>query len=615
MELYTKHIVFTVSLLILFFILYLMFIIGKKQGIKKSLYKISYRSICIVFAFVTAPQVNEYLVNYNLYDIGKSIKYNGLHFYRFIDFFEEIIVHNEVLNDIYNLIPSLKNLLMDFPQVLFVPFTYVLIFMIISLLLFPAYLYLTHKSDNKFLYDKPTKKSPEIWAGILNCVQFIFVVSVVLTPVNGLTRMYKESTKGLIEENTNICKETKYIEKYAFACSIIEGYNSSIFALLGEVPTSGQLYNSLTRINYDDKNTNLSNEVVSIARAGVVLNKTGLLSTIEVESFEEVNDLSLNSLTSEDIDVVIEAFKQSVYTKDVMDELYNWSKSYLDWIMVMLVGEEFQFKYEYDDMVEELEIILRTLNYILNKTEFLDNIKEVYMFVNQFINDPITGTNIPADIRLFFDVAYTIDLETLKDIFNYLKQSKIYRDVVPQILENVMIPLNLRVNFSDDPQELNQAIEYIFDIIEIVKNHAHIYDVIRLVNDLTQEELHHIARIINYFNQSQTMPHLIHDIAIFAVKSVQLDMDLPYGVIYKIKDWSKELELAQLAIQIVYTYIDYGYIDYDKAWYILKNYDNTILFETAIKYAVELLPDVFVMWIAGKDYTYLVGEYLDRKIV
>ena len=615
MELHTKYIVFTVSLLILCFILYLMFIIGKKQGIKKSLYKISYRAICIVFSFVTAPYINEYLVNYNLYDIGKSIKYNGLHFYRFIDFFEEIIVHNEVLNDIYNLIPSLKNLLMDFPQVLFIPFTYVIVFIITSILLFPIYLYVTRKKENEVLYDGPVKKSPEIWAGILNCVQFIFVISVILTPINGLTRIYKESTNNLISDNSNICEETKYIDKYALACSIIEGYNSSALGLLGENPINKKLYNSLTRINYGDKNTNLNNEVVSIARAGVVLNKTGLLSAIEVESFEEVNNLNLHSLTSEDIDVVIEAFKQSLYTKDVMYELYDWSKSYLDWILVTLVGEEYEFNYEYDDVVEELEIILRTLNYILNKTEFLNNINEIYMIINRFIKDPITGTNIPADIRLFFDVVYTLDLETLKDIFTHLKESRIYQDVVPQILENVLRPAGLRVSFSDNPEELNQGILHLFDIIDIIKNHAYVYDILKLLNDLTKEELQQFANAIDYFNKSQTMPHFIHDVAILGVKAAQLKLDLPYEAIYKVKDWIRELELAQLVIQLVSTYIDYEYIDYDKAWYILKNYDNTVLFETAIKYAIELLPKVFIMWIAGKDYTYLVGEYLEREIV
>ena len=129
MELHLKYFIFISSFLLLGLVLSIVFIIGRKQGLKKSLYKISYRSICVIFSFVIAPYVNEYLLNYDLYSRGKSIEYKGIHFYRLIDFFEEIIVHSEVLNDIYTFVPSLKNLLMDFPQVLFVPFTYVICFL------------------------------------------------------------------------------------------------------------------------------------------------------------------------------------------------------------------------------------------------------------------------------------------------------------------------------------------------------------------------------------------------------------------------------------------------------------------------------------------------------
>jgi DNA gyrase subunit A len=43
---------------------------------------------------------------------------------------------------------------MDFPQVIFIPFTYVICFLLISLLLLPLYLYLSYKRKRRVLYDK-----------------------------------------------------------------------------------------------------------------------------------------------------------------------------------------------------------------------------------------------------------------------------------------------------------------------------------------------------------------------------------------------------------------------------------------------------------------------------
>lgn len=615
MELYLKYIIFVSSFLLLGLILVLVFIVGKKQGLKKALYKISYRAICIIFSLLLAPYVNEYLLNYDLYSQGKSIKYNGMYFYRLIDFFEEIIVHNEILNDIYTFVPSLKNLLMDFPQVLFVPFTYVLTFIFISIALLPLYWYLSYKREKRVLYERPYKSNSSNWAGVLNAAQFVLLISVLLTPISGLTRAYKDISEGLVEDDSNICLQSKYIEKYDLACKVVVGYNSSVLGLIGSSPINKHIYNSLTRINYDDKKTSLDQEIVSIARAGIVLNKTGILEAIEIESFDDVTSLNLQSLTEEDIDVVVEAFEQSLYTKDVIYEVYEWSKSYLDWLIQDLTNQEYSANYDYDDMINELKVILKTINYIIDKPEFIENITNIYSIIDKFIKDPQGTMAIRAEIKMFFDVVYAVDLDTLRDIFNFLKESKIYNDLVPQLLDNILKPLDVNISASNNPDELNQGIMYAFDLIEIIQNHAYVYNILELLNDLTSDELHHIARVIEFFNDSKGLKHFLHDIAVYGTNEGQLEMDLPFEIIYQIQDWDRELELAQLVIQVVYTYIDEGYIDYDKAWYALSNYNNTVVFEAAFKYAIELLPKVFTMWIAGKDYTYLVGEYVDREIV
>lgn len=64
-------------------------------------------------------------------------------------------------------------------------------------------------------------------------------------------------------------------------------------------------------------------------------------------------------------------------------------------------------------------------------------------------------------------------------------------------------------------------------------------------------------------------------------------------------------------MRIIYEGTMHGYIDYDLIWYGLTHYSNTVVFDYAWRMAVDMLPDVFKMWLAGKGYRYLVGEYVD----
>lgn len=610
MKLVWKIVIFIVSFLIFSFFLFINYKIGKKEGIKKALYRITHRSVCVIVAFILAPYITEFILNYDLYEGGHSIRYNGMHFYRIIDFIEEIIVHNEVLNDIYNLFPSIKNLLMDFPQVLFIPFGYILTFILISLFLLPLYLYLSYRRKRRVLYDKSYDKKGPVIAGILTVVQSVFLVSIILTPVNGLTKIYKDSSYDLIDDSSTICRQNPYLEKYDFACKVIEGYNSSIFGLIGESPINDYVYHSLTRIKYDENDTSLNSEIVSIARAGIVLNKTGLLNAITISDFSDVTALNFNGLTEEDIDVVVVAFEKSLYTRDVIFDVYEWSKSYLDWLLKDIVNENFKTNYEYDDVVGELKIILKAINYILNNRDFLGNIESVYDIIDAHVKKYGKSAGFEEVVKLVFDIVYEVDVKSLSEIYLLLKDSKIYNELVPQILDHLFTVIDVRITSASNTSELNEVVLHCFNIINIMKNHAYIYDLLHLAHDLTDEEVAYIGDLIEYLNSTESFKYLVYDLVSYGVSTAQLKLDLPFEVIMEIDDWDREIEVVHLVFKIVYRSIRYGYIDYDIVWYGLTHYNDTVLFETAFRYAIKMLPDVFVTWISGKGYKYLVGEYV-----
>lgn len=610
MDIYWNHIIFVVSFICLMLFLFLIYQRGKRRGLKKALYRITYTSLCMVIAFLVSPYINEYILNYDLYQAGKAIQYNGLHFYRIIDFIEEIIVHNEVLNDIYNLIPSLKNLLMDFPQVLFLPFTYVLTFLLFKLLLLPLYLFLSYKRKRRILYEKTPNKASKTFAGILSVVHCVFLISIVLTPINGLSRIYKNSS-AIIDDNSNICNQNEYLKKYESACLIIEGYNSSVFGIIRYDPISEYVYDSLTRISYGDNETTLSKEVVSLVKAGIILNKTGLLNAINVKEFSDVTKLNFHQLTTTDIDIIVEAFEQSLYTKEVVYDVYDWSKSYLDWLLKDMTYNYIDLNYEYQDIISELKIILTTINYILNNEAYLSNLAEVYSIIDKFSKLPVSKRILSSvALKFFFDICYTLDLDSTIELYSLLKDSKIYNDVIPQMLDNILSLVGIHTDINSNSEELHVAVYYGLNIAKIVYNHRYTNDILKIVSELTIDELHYIGKVIKYLNESQTMNQLLYDLTNFALEDIQLKLDIPTEVIKDIKEWERELELAQIVIQIIYTKLNDGYIDFDKALYGLQNYSDTILFDRAFKYLIDILPEIFVTWITGKGFDYLVGEYV-----
>ena len=86
MNIYWQSVIFVISAIVFALFIYFSYKIGKRRGLKKSLYLITYRCVCVIFAFIMAPYINEYILNFDLYEAGRAIKYNGLHFYRIIDF-------------------------------------------------------------------------------------------------------------------------------------------------------------------------------------------------------------------------------------------------------------------------------------------------------------------------------------------------------------------------------------------------------------------------------------------------------------------------------------------------------------------------------------------------
>ena len=293
MNIAESFLIWIVSFFVLLVILYASYKISYKLGIKKALYRTTYILLSVIFAFVLAPFVNEELFNMDLSKFGIALTFNGKNYYTAIDFIEEVIVHSEFLNDLYKYVPSLKELLMDFPQLILMPITYVLLFLVFIVVWAPLYFYLSYKRKRRILYDREDNKTKRVWAGVLGCVQLIFIISVLLSPLNGVNRIYQNSTNNTLDDKySSLCDEHEALKKYEGYCDMLEIYNSTVFANIGANKTlSNYVFDSLTRISYEDDSTTLSNEASLIIKSGIVLNQSGLLNSVMASS--ETLDLDL----------------------------------------------------------------------------------------------------------------------------------------------------------------------------------------------------------------------------------------------------------------------------------------------------------------------------------
>ena len=321
MSLTESFLIWIISFLVIVGILYISYKISYKFGIKKALYRTSYIMFSIISAFVLAPLINDELFNFDLSRVNITLYYKDGVFHTLIDYIEEVIVHNEFLNDMYKHFPSLKDLLMDFPQIVLVPVTYLMLFIVFVIVWMPLYLYLSYKRKRRVLYDREDKKSHRIWAGVLGCFQAVFLISIILSPLNGISRIYKNATSDTLDGRSSLCDENEALKKYKVYCDVLDVYNSTAFATIGSNNSVSQLmFDSLTRISYDDGYTSFSKEAALIIKSGIVLNQSGLLTSV-LESSDTIPVAAIveNNLSDEDIDIIVETLSESRYSEDLIE--------------------------------------------------------------------------------------------------------------------------------------------------------------------------------------------------------------------------------------------------------------------------------------------------------
>lgn len=564
------------SFLVFLLTLFIAYKVSYKLGIKKALYRTTYILLSIMFAFILAPLFNNHFFNLNLKDLNIEFKYRGNSYFTLVDYIEEVIVHSEFLNDIYKYFPSLKDLFMDFPEVILAPVTYVLLFIVFIILWMPLYLYLSYKRKRRILYDRPIKKSHRVWAGIIGCVQWFFLISILLTPVNGFNRIYHAAIEENLDDGyTTLCNEIDSLSKYSKYCDLIELYDSTILATIGGKDSlNSYVFDSLTRIYYDGGYTNISKETSLIMKSSILLDQSGLFEEL-IMSGGAVDETWIlnNNLDLDDINIIVDTLSQSKYSKNVLKELGDVSINALnDLLTKFLESEDFKINVELSnkEFIDEIKIVLKIIE-LLKNTDILTQIMNVKNLVMDFIENT---HDFDVDDVVVFDfiteLVNCVDLDSLVLFIETLFESKIFNDAIPYLINKFLGEFGF--DFINYKGNMLETFKYFVDFGRLVKKYQP-YGFFDLMASFNDDELVYFAYLFeSVLKQDETKGFMD-----FVFGSAFVDFEF-YSVqdIYAIKDFKKEVFIFRDFCEVMHGYRVSGEFDFKVIYDLFKNSDSEL---------------------------------------
>lgn len=577
MSLTESALIWIVSFLIFLIILYISYKISYKLGIKKALYRTTYILLSIVFAFSITPYVNRELFSLDLTKFDITLKYKDQSFTTIIDYVEEVIAHSEFLNGLYVHFPSLKDLFMDFPQVVLAPITYVLLFLLFLIIWLPLYLYLSYRRKRRILYDREDNKTHRVWAGILGAVQAVFVISVILSPINGINRIYQRSIKNTLdEEYDSLCDGNVLLSEYKIYCDIVEAYDSTIFALIGDDNSiSNYTFDALTRITYDGEQTNLSNEASLIIKSSIVLNQSGFLSLMATDDgIITMPLLAEKNFNEEDINIIIETLGQSKYSANLMVELeeliYNTLYAFSEQELGVNVEGVVQ-ELTPEERLQEIKIFLEIIP-LLMKDYLFNQILDMIDIIVHFVNEVPENRKDEEEIfRFINEVSNSVDLDNLELLCEYLFESKIFSSVLPRFIDKAFGHVGFNYVVTD-----GDALDQIYNVIDLAKlfkkyQPTAVLDFFTRLND---EEMMLVGEILNYLCASPESVNFVK----FLLGLIFEDFDYYSNVDFlEIRDWSKEALVARDVCVIIDSIVKGKEIDFGLIKELWRNKDSQLV--------------------------------------
>ncbi len=582
MSSFESGVVWFFSFLSLGLILFFAYKISYRLGIKKALYRTSYIILSVIFAFLLAPVFNRVLFTADLSKFNIELTYRNQKFYTIIDYIEEVLAHSDFFNDLYEYFPSLKQLFMDFPEVILAPITYVILFSFFIILFLPLYLYLSYKRKRRVLYERKDNKSHHVWAGILGCVHAVLIISIILTPINGFNRVYHAAINDTLDPKYNsICEENEALQKYSYVCEWIDIYNSTIYANVGgENTINDYVFDALTRIASEDGYTSVSKEASLIIKGSIVLDQSGLLDSVSNEVIP-LDAIVNNTLSDRDIDIIIETLRDSKYSQDILLELGELVVNTLDSLVHEFLNYD-DFSTEYiltnENVISEIKVVLRAIK-SLSGTNLLNEIMNAKDVIFNFVETyPMHNLDDIGVFGFIVNLVNSIDMDNFQIFVEALHESDTFRKLIPYAIDKLFYEFGF--NFVPNETDVLDKFYYFWDFGRLVKKYQP-NDFFDLMVKMSNDDLVLLATLFENVIDSPATKGFID----FIFSNVFVDFSV-YSLsdIYKIENWQDEVFYIRDFCAIMYDLRATGDVSISAVIDLLKNSDSQ---------AVQIIVNVF----------------------
>ena len=272
-------------------------LVGLINGRRKALRRTIYVGIFLILSFFLTPVIVSSCMGIQIQ--GATIQ----------EHINQFILNNETVNNLFNGIPALKEIILQYPVAIVSLILFVVLIFVILPLSFPIYwIYLIfytliekyvfkyqkyEKDDNgEILRNEKNKKikikkdKHRLTGAIMMGTQYSVLASTIFVPIGVVTRLYQDANNATSNKNLS---SLDHLQDYKQYLNYLDAFNNSIVGKVTNSAVNKVTSDYLTSVEINGTKSTLENELSNIAIAAVYLEESGLIPLL-------TNKIDINTL-------------------------------------------------------------------------------------------------------------------------------------------------------------------------------------------------------------------------------------------------------------------------------------------------------------------------------
>ncbi len=521
MDIETIRLIVQYGLIGLFALVFLWgFIVGVIRGRYRVLVRLIYVVIFMLTFLFLMPLITRGLLNI---PIPFGINMTGK------EYIENLIQNNEEIQQVLEAVPSLKPIAFELAVALVTPLLYIITVWVGLILFFPIYIIyviivklimkkkrpkyeMVDGQINRDMSNKKIKikyKKHRLTAGLIRGIQAVFVFSIILMPLNMVTRLYNHAKSEAGDSSVSLCESITLLQEHREICEYIELYTNSVVGKVNSINFVDELaFKQLARMKVNGEVSNVQNELEAIISAAVHLERSGVITLI-MEENTDMENLDLSTVNSNEVELAINSLMKSKIFSTLVVEGVNYGLTLAQPELVKALEDEnfvLNFKYTSDSFKEELDTIVGILKIVIDNN--LVRLKDASF------DDPLS-------------VKELISEEVLSTVVSKLLDIKIARQLIPHVAVKFLgeygavLPEG-RIDWNEEKKILLDTIKLAYTIETI--------DPKELINSINKQQITLVGKIMDDINNSamfmNILPNLLNQVISENLQGLNFDVNL-----------------------------------------------------------------------------------------